>query len=80
MVDMNTEVISVRVRKEVKRALLEKKVDLSKLVNAYLEQLAQSEKSKGVMLRLEEIIEKRVKPSKRGFAVRSVREDRYATH
>lgn len=32
------------------------------------------------MLRLEEIVEKRVKPSKKGFAVRSVREDRHAAH
>ncbi len=80
VIAMKTEVISVRVNKDVKKALSRRRANLSKLVGRYLENLAKAEMSREAMLRLREIVEKRVTPSKKGFAADSVREDRYATH
>ena len=68
-------VISVRVREEVKRVLEEEGVDVAEEVRRFLEELASK-------VRLRRYVEKwnrllaEVVPSEKGFAERSVREDR----
>jgi len=77
---MKTEVISIRVKADVRRALLKRGVNIPKHVKECLERLADEEGSKEAMIRMKEIVEKKVKPSRKGFAVSSVREDRNENH
>lgn len=77
---MNGAVISVRVKKEVKDALERAGVNVSEVVKDYLEKFARKAKSEEVMDRLEVVVREKVKPSKRGFALKSVREDRDEAH
>lgn len=68
-------VISVRVREEVKKLLEEEGVDIAGEVRRFLEELA-------LKVRLRRYIDKWIRllegvaPSEKGFAERSVREDR----
>ncbi|MEM2136753.1 MAG: VapB-type antitoxin [Candidatus Methanomethylicia archaeon] len=68
-------VVSVRVKEEVKRFLEEEGIDVSEEVRKFLEELA-------TKVKLKKYIEKWCKllgeviPSEKGFATRSVREDR----
>jgi len=70
-----TEVISVRVRKEVKRELEEMGVNISEEVRNFLEELAWRARIKRKIGEWRSILD-RTKPSEKGFSVRSVREDR----
>ncbi|MDI3497062.1 hypothetical protein [Archaeoglobus sp.] len=70
-----TEVISVRVRKDTKKTLEEMGLNVSEEVRKFLEELAWKAKIRKKMDEWEKIME-RVKPSERGFAATSVREDR----
>ncbi|MEM1542384.1 MAG: VapB-type antitoxin [Ignisphaera sp.] len=68
-------VVSVRVREDVKRFLEEEGIDIGEEVRRFLEELV-------LKIRIKRYVEKWVKlledttPSEKGFAARSVREDR----
>lgn len=68
-------VVSVRVRKEVKRILEESGVNISEEVRRYLEELALRIKLRKFVSGWDEVL-RDVKPSEMGFSVMSVREDR----
>jgi hypothetical protein len=77
---METEVISVRVRKGTATRLKGLGVNSSERVRHYLENLAWREEARRTIDELAEIVKKHSKPSKAGFAVESIREDRNAAH
>lgn len=70
-----TEVISVRVRKEIKRELEEMGVNVSEEVRNFLEELAWKARIRKKIKEWRSILN-RTKPSEKGFSIRSVREDR----
>jgi hypothetical protein len=72
---MDTEVISIRVRRGTTRQL--KKAGINP--KEYIENIAWKANAKKVLLELKELI-KTSKPSKAGFAVKSIREDRDENH
>ena len=72
---MPTVVISVRIREEVKRVLEEAGINISKAVREYLEELAWRIRVRKTIEKWDKMLEG-VKPSEKGFAARSVREDR----
>ena len=67
---MDSMVISVRVKKELKHKLEREGIDVEKAVKDYLNQRAAQIELRRSIGRLKEIIAKNVKPSKKGFAVR----------
>lgn len=73
-------VISIRLNEKVKHTLEENRVDLAQEVKAHLNELAQRIEFRKKLEELTLIIKSKVKPSKSGFAVKSVREDRYEMH
>lgn len=75
-----SEVVSVRIRKETKEVLERTGIDISVAVRSYLEKLAWKEESKKNLKTLHRLIEKEVKPSRKGFSVSSIREDRDHGH
>ncbi|MCC5994642.1 MAG: VapB-type antitoxin [Candidatus Aenigmarchaeota archaeon] len=68
-------VISVRIRKEIKETLEKAGVDISEEVRKFLEELAWRIKTRRFIELWNELL-KDVKPSEKGFSVKSVREDR----
>lgn len=72
---MPTVVISVRIREEVKRVLEEAGINISEAVREYLEELAWRIRVRKTIEKWDRMLEG-VKPSEKGFAARSVREDR----
>lgn len=77
---MDSVVVSVRIKSETKMALEKDGVDVEKAVKDFLVQRAAQIELKKTVERMARSIKKNVKPSKKGFAVRSVREDRDAAH
>jgi hypothetical protein len=77
---MDSVVISVRVKKETKAKLEGEGIDVQESIKEFLLQRASQIELREKIKKLESIISKRVKASKRGFGVESVREDRYAAH
>jgi hypothetical protein len=73
---MMSEVISVRVAREIKDELESAGINTSEEVKRHLEELAWKIKSKRAVEEMNEVISKRVKPSKKGFAAAQIREDR----
>lgn len=73
-------VISVRVKEEIKSKLEKEGIDVEKSVKEFLMQRAMQIDLKKTITRLAKDIERNVKPSKRGFAVKSIREDRDVAH
>ena len=71
-----SEVISVRVPRAVKRELESAGINTSKEVKNYLEELAWKTRSNRALQEMNEVISKRVKPSKKGFASAQIRKDR----
>lgn len=71
-----SEVVSVRIKKETKEALESNGIDISKVTRGYLEKLAWRSERKKNLKELHTLIERNVKPSRKGFSVRSIREDR----
>jgi len=69
-------IVSVRVRREVKEVLERAGVNISGVVREFLENLAHEIMVREEVVKLHELIVSSVKPSVRGFAERSVREDR----
>ncbi len=72
---MPTVVVSVRIREEVKRELEKAGIDVAEAVRRYLEELAWKIRVRRAVEKWDRILE-HVKPSVKGFAVESVREDR----
>lgn len=77
---MDSVVISVRVRKEIKTKLEEEGVDVQNEVKMFLEHRASQSQLKQALDEIEKILKEHSKPSKKGFAVKSIREDRNADH
>ena len=75
-----SEVISVRVRKDVKRVLEEAGVNVGVTVREYLEELAWEITARKRLEELDKIVEERVRPSPPGWSVKSIREDRDENH
>jgi hypothetical protein len=70
------EVVRVRIKKETKEALERSGIDISLVTRSYLERLAWKSQQKKNFKELHQLIEKNVKPSKKGFAMESIKEDR----
>ena len=70
-----SEVISVRVRKGLRKYLEERGIDISEAVRSYLEELAWRIRLKESLEKLDEVL-REMPPAPPGFAARSVREDR----
>jgi antitoxin component of RelBE/YafQ-DinJ toxin-antitoxin module len=70
-----TAIVTVRIKKEIKETLEKAGVNISAAIKAYLEEFAWK-----IQLREEiekmKVLLKDVKPSEKGFAEKSVREDR----
>ncbi len=77
---MDSELISIRLRPGTKERLKKLGINTSEEVRKYLEELAWKQDAMNTMARLEEVIRKHSKPSKPGFAVQSIREDRDENH
>lgn len=75
---MDSVVVSVRIKSETKRALEKDGIDVEKAVKEFLNQRAAQIELRETVERMARSIRKNVKPSKKGFAVKSVREDRDA--
>jgi hypothetical protein len=75
-----SEVVSVRIKKQTKEALERNGVDISSAVRGYLEELSWKVQSGKKVRELHQLIESKVKPSRKGSAVSSVREDRDHGH
>lgn len=67
--------ISLRIKKETKKKLEEAGVDITEEMKKFLEELAWKASIMNQVEKWDEILTK-VKPSEKGFSVRSVREDR----
>jgi len=68
-------IISVRIKKELKKDLEETGVDIADEIKKLLEELAWKARIRKQVEKWDEILAK-VKPSEKGFSVRSVHEDR----
>ncbi|MCD6479587.1 VapB-type antitoxin [Candidatus Bathyarchaeota archaeon] len=70
-----SEVVSVRVKREVKELLEREGIDIGAAVRNYLEEMAWRIKVKRGLERLDKLLEE-MPPASKGFSTRSVREDR----
>lgn len=77
---MESVVVSVRVRKETKTKLENEGVDVEESIKEFLTNMAAQIELRKTVERLKKVIEKNVKASETGFAVKSVREDRRVAH
>jgi replication-associated recombination protein RarA len=77
---MDSEVISIRVRRGTAEHLKKLGINSSEKAREYLEDLAWKSDARKTLNELEILVKKNSKPSKVGFAVKSIREDRYETH
>jgi len=68
-------VISIRIKKEIKELLEKENVNINEEVKKFLEELASKIKMRKYVAEWDKILEN-VKPSEKGFAERSIREDR----
>jgi hypothetical protein len=75
MVLFMSTVISVRIRREIKKTLEKGGVNISEEVRRFLEELAWRVKTRRFIEHWNELL-KDVRPSEKGFSVKSVREDR----
>ncbi len=73
-------VVSVRIRKEVKDALDAAGIDIAAEVRGFLEDLAWKSQARKELEELTKLLRSQVKLSPRGFAEKSVREDRDEGH
>lgn len=72
--------MSIRLKKGTKEKLKKLGIDPSSEIRKYLENIVWQKDAEKTMDKLEAIIRKRSLPSKSGFAVKSVREDRDEYH
>ncbi len=75
-----TTVISIRVKKTLKTKLEKEGIDVEKTLKDNLNMIEAQIEWRKAVARMHNIIEKHVKPSKKGWAVRTIRHDRYVTH
>ena len=68
-------VVTVRIRREVKEILERGSINISKVVKEFLEELAWKIKVEETLNKLDKLLEK-MPPTLKGYAVKSVREDR----
>ncbi len=68
-------VISIRIKKEIKELLEKENININEEVKKFLEELANKIKIRKYIAEWDKILEN-VKPSEKGFAGRSIREDR----
>jgi predicted transcriptional regulator len=68
-------VISVRIKKEIKELLEKENININEEVKKFLEELANKIKMRKHIAKWDRILEN-VKRSEKGFAERSIREDR----
>jgi hypothetical protein len=78
LINMDSLVVSIRLKKELKHTLESEGIDIEKAMKDYLTQRAAQIELKKTVSKLRALISKNVKPSKKGFAVNSIREDRNA--
>jgi hypothetical protein len=71
-----SEVVSVRVRKEVKETLEKAGIDVAGKTREYLEELAWETRASSTLAELRELIQRGVKPPARGSSAKMVRRDR----
>ncbi len=72
---MSTIVISVRVKKKIKDLLEKEGIDIADEIRRYLEELAEKIIIRKYIEKWDNLL-RNVKPSEKGFAEKSVREDR----
>ena len=72
---MSTTVISVRVKKKIKDLLEKEGIDIADEIRRYLEELAEKIIIRKYVEKWDNLL-RNVKPSEKGFAEKSVREDR----
>ena len=72
---MSTTVISVRVKKKIKDLLEKEGIDIADEIRRYLEELAEKIIIRKYIEKWDNLL-RNVKPSEKGFAEKSVREDR----
>ncbi len=77
---MESVVVSVRIKKDTKAKLENEGVDVEEVVKEFLNNRAAQIELRKSINKLKKIVEKEVKASKKGFSVRSVREDRRAAN
>lgn len=75
-----SEVISIRVRKGTAARLRKLGINSSEQARQYLEDIVWKEEAKRTIDELAVLVKKHSKPSKPGFAVASIREDRDEAH
>ncbi len=74
---MESEVASIRLRKGTVSRLKKLGINVSQEARKFLEELAWKTDARNTVLEIEEIMKRKSRPSKKGFAVKSVREDRH---
>ena len=72
---VQTTVVTTRIKKEIKEALEKAGLNIPSVIREHLEEIAWKLQLKEETEKLRKLLEK-VKPSERGFAAKSVREDR----
>lgn len=77
---MESEVASIRLRKGTIRRLKKLGINVSQETRKFLEELAWKTEARKTVEEIEEILIRKSSPSKRGFAVKSIREDRHENH
>lgn len=77
---MDSELISIRLKPGTKERLKKLGINTSEEVRNYLENLAWKQDVLNTMDKLENLLRKHSKPSKPGFATKSIREDRDENH
>jgi hypothetical protein len=77
---MESEVISIRVKRGTSTRLRKLGINSSSKARVYLEKLAWKAEAKKTIDELADLVKRTSKPSKAGFAVASIREDRDAAH
>jgi hypothetical protein len=75
---MDSVVVSIRIKKDVKTRLEKEGIDVEKVLKDSVTLMDAQIEWRKALARAHDIIEKHVKPSKKGWAVRTVRADRRA--
>ncbi len=72
--------MSIRIKKGTAKRLKRLGINSSRRAREYLEDLAWKAEAKRTIDELEELVKRTSKPSKAGFALKSIREDRDEAH
>ena len=78
--DEKSVVVSIRIDKGLKIELERNGVNVSKAAREYFERVAREARSARALDEIAGFVKRKVKPSKPGFAERSIREDRDEAH